>query len=118
MIVGAILYGRQPVDMTGHDVAAEFVAGAQGPLKIDAASRPCQVPIVVSNRVSGDASTSKVCNRRLADSVLSTTVRQTPEQAIEAPISIVLLSYRLAMRNRVPVARLSVHDIVRRSRYR
>ena len=68
--------------MTGDQMAAQFVAGFSERSRLTRA--PCrQRPTVVTRKVSSAASTAN--QMRPSSSPVSTTVRQTPEQAIEAP---------------------------------
>ena len=72
--------------MAGNDVPAEFVAHLERTLEVNACTR-CQAPTVVTRRVSAAASTAN--QARLPSFPRPTTVKQTPLQAIDAPIAIV-----------------------------
>ena len=74
------------IDMAGDDMAAEFVADLQRAFEVQAAaSGPHAL------RGAGDGFAGNV-DREPVAAPLSTTVRQTPEQAIEAPSSTVAVS--------------------------
>ena len=68
------------IDMAGDDMAAELVAEPQRPFEVEARAL-CHMAGGVRAWVSAETSTAN------QSSPLSTTVRQTPEQAIEAPRS-------------------------------
>ena len=70
--------------MAADHVAAEFVAEPERAFEVEFGPRR-QCAAVVTCSVSAAASTAK--ERRFPFMPRSTTVRQTPEQAIEAPIS-------------------------------
>lgn len=73
--------------MTRHDVAAKFVADLQCAFEVEAGAFP-QVDAVVRRSASSQASTS---NQRAFEPASGgpVTVRQTPAQAIDAPMAIV-----------------------------
>ena len=84
---------RDAIDMAGDDMAAEFIADLQCAFEIDARSAgPCSDRVTAS--VSAAASTSKIV--RAPSLATATTVRHTPEQAIEAPRAMPSGSYEQA----------------------
>ena len=76
---------RDAIDMARHDMAAEFVADPQRAFEIDRGAL-AQSPRVEQESVSAEACTEK------APGSTATTVRHTPEQAIEAPSTIPAVS--------------------------
>ena len=74
------------VDMAGDQVAAQLVAELERPFEVDPLARPASRRDVVLSSVSPEASTAN------QSAPFSTTVRQQPEQAIEAPIAIGVMS--------------------------
>ena len=68
--------------MAGDDMPAEFVAELQRALEVEAAALASTCPCAVRAMVSAETSTAN------QSGPLSTTVRHTPEQAIDAPRSI------------------------------
>ena len=74
--------GGEPVDMAGDQMAAEFVAQFERALQIDARTVPPAADVVTA---SVSAAASAANQMRPSSSPVSTTVRQTPEQATEAP---------------------------------
>ena len=74
------------VDMAGDDMAAELVADLQRALEVEPRALAPTCPARSRLWVSAETSTAN------QPSPLSTTVRQTPEQAIEAPRSTVAMS--------------------------
>ncbi len=79
------------VDMAEHDMAAELVAEAQRPLEIDLRARSASRQGWCSAIVSAETVAAN------QPAPFSTTVRQTPEQAIEAPIATSSIAKRVAI---------------------
>ncbi len=73
------------VDMAGDDVAAEFVADLQRALEIEAGAARPAADGGDPQRLGGGIDREPGACR---PAPVSTTVRQTPAQAIEAPIAI------------------------------
>ena len=80
----------EAVDMAADDMAAEFVANLERALEIDA--RALLPACRRWSRASVSAAASTANQVAVVGLPVSTTVRQTPEQAIEAPIAIVARS--------------------------